>query len=470
MSLTSTQKTDNNIVELEIAVGAEEFKAAVDKAFRQKSKQLSVPGFRKGKAPRQIIEKMYGEGIFFDDAVNELYPAAYRSAVEEAGIEPVDKADVEILTLDKAVGFTFKATVTVKPEVEIEGYKGIAVNQVMYKATDAEVDQEIERMQDRNSRIIAVEGRPAQDGDTTVIDFEGFVDGVAFAGGKGEDHNLVLGSHQFIEGFEEQIIGKNVGDSFDVNVTFPEQYHAEELKGKPATFKVTLKELKEKELPELDDEFAKDVSEFDTLDELRADLRKKLQDARDDRSKDEVENALMDVVVENLKAEIPSVMIESRIDDMVRDFEYRISSQGLNMNMYLQYSGMDMAAFRAGFSAQAERQVKTRLALEKIAENEKLEASAEDIEAEYAKLAQQYNMKAEEIKNMLREKDVAADLCTTKALELIRSEAVITEVEEAAAETDSKETAKAPAKKAAAKKPAAKKAAAKKDEEAGEAK
>lgn len=464
MSLTSTEKKENNIVELEIAVDADALKDATDKVFRRKVKTINVPGFRKGKAPRGIIEKMYGEGIFLEDAVNDLFPGAYEAAVEEAGIEPVDKANVEILTLDKATGFTFKATVTVKPEVEVAEYKGLAADKILYTVSDAEIDAEIERMREQGARIITVEDRAAQDGDQTVIDFEGFLDGVPFDGGKGDGYQLTLGSHSFIEGFEEQIVGHKPGEEFDVNVTFPEEYHSEELKGKPALFKVKLVEIKGKELPELDDEFVKDVSEFDTLAELKNDIRTRQQEGRDKKSADDLENALVDQVIGGLSGDIPEVMFESKVDDMVRDFEYRLSSQGMQLEMYLQYTGMELDAFRKTFREQAERQVKIRLALEKIAEIENFAISDEDVEAEIARLAEAYGSEVDKIRSALPRKDLEADIKCQRAIDLVRDSAKVTEKADESAEAEAK-----PAKKTAAKKPATKKAPAKKKAEADDA-
>ena len=473
MSLTSTKKKDNNIVELEIAVTADELAKAVEKVFRRKAKNITVPGFRKGKAPKQIIEKMYGEGVFLEDAVNDIYPSAYTQAVEEADIEPVDKAEVEILDMDKGNGngFTFKATVTVKPEVSVKDYKGIKAEKKITKISDAVIDEEIEKMRERNARIISVEARPAVNGDTAIIDFDGFVDDVPFDGGKGEDFNLVLGSGSFIDTFEQQIEGHGVGEEFDVNVTFPEEYHVEELKGKPALFKVKLKELKGKELPELDDEFVKDVSEFNTVDELRKDMREKMQEQNDQRAGNDLENDLIDEVIKNLEGDIPACMYENKIDDMVRDFEYRLSSQGMNMQLYLQYSGMDKEGFRETFREQSERQVKIRLALEKIAELENIQILEEEIEAEYTKLAESYKMDVEKVKGFITGKDISADLRTGKAVDLVRDSADVTEVE-AGEEENSENPKETKAKgkaadddKSAPKKALAKKSALKTEEE-----
>ncbi|MDL2232814.1 trigger factor [Ruminococcaceae bacterium OttesenSCG-928-L11] len=430
MSLTSATKKETNTYELEIAVSGEDLKAATDKVYKRRAKDISVPGFRKGKAPRKIIEKMYGEGVFTEDAVNDLYPGAYSAAVEEAGIEPVDRADVEILTLDSEEGFTFKATVTVKPEVNVTNYKGIEAVKTIYRVTDEDVETEINRMRERNARIITVEDRAAQDGDNVVIDFEGFVDDVAFEGGKGDGYQLTLGSHSFIDTFEEQIVGHNPGDEFDVNVTFPEEYHAEELKGKPAVFKVKLVEIKGKELPELDDEFVKDVSEHDTVEQLREEIKKNLTEQKDRRTQEEYENKLVDQVIANLEGEIPEVMYENHIDEMVRDFEYRVQSQGMNIQLYLQYTGMDMDSFRKTFREQAERQVKIRLALEKIAELENITPTEEDIEKEYEKVAEMYQMEADKIKGIISEKDLIADFKSSKAIDIVRDSSKATEEEE----------------------------------------
>lgn len=430
MNLTSSKKVDTNRHELEIAVGAEEFEKAIQSVYRKQVKNIQVPGFRKGKAPRHIVEKMYGEGVFYEDAINDLYPSVYTQAVTEANITPVDRADIEVLSVGKD-GFTFKATVTVKPEVEVANYKGIAATKKVKKISDKEIDAEISRLQERNSRMVDVDDRPAEMGDYTIIDFDGYVDGVAFDGGKSERYPITLGSGQFIPGFEEQIAGHSIGDEFDVNVTFPEDYHAEELKGKAAVFKVKLHEIKKKELPEVDDEFAKDVSEFDTLAELREDLGKKLQESADKAAKDAVENQLIDSVIADMKAEIPEVMFEHRIDEMIQDFDYRLSSQGLNLQTYLQYTGMEMDSFRKTFREQAERQVKIRLALEKIVELEGLTASPEDVEAEYAKLADAYKIEVEKVKTYIPETDVTKDIAVNKAIDLVRDNAVITEEEEA---------------------------------------
>lgn len=440
MSLTASKKIDTNLMELEISVPAEEFKAAVDRSYRKNAPSITIPGFRKGKAPRHMIEKMYGEGVFFEDAVNELYPSAYEAAAKEAGITPVDRADIEILEVGKD-GFSFKATVTVKPEVEVEGYKGIEAEKVEYTVTDEDVDAEIAKLQKRAGTTISVEDRPAQMGDNVVFDFEGFIDGVAFEGGKGEEFPLTLGSNQFIPGFEEQIAGHAIGEDFDVNVSFPENYHVDELKGKPAVFKCKIHQIKAVELPELDDEFAKDVSEFETLEALKADLKSKLQEKKDLEANDEFENKLVDVVIAGMKADIPACMYERKIDEMVQDFAYRLQMQGLNLETYMQYTGSTVESFRETFKEQAEHQVKVRLALEKIAELENLTATEEDLEEQFKKAAEVYGMELEKIKELLPADEISKDIAVNKAIDFVRENAV-------APKAKKKTTRKSTAKKA----------------------
>ncbi len=440
MSLTASKKIDTNLMELEISVPAEEFKAAVDRSYRKNAPSITIPGFRKGKAPRHMIEKMYGEGVFFEDAVNELYPSAYEAAAKEAGITPVDRADIEILEVGKD-GFSFKATVTVKPEVEVEGYKCIEAEKVEYTVTDEDVDAEIAKLQKRAGTTISVEDRPAQMGDNVVFDFEGFIDGVAFEGGKGEEFPLTLGSNQFIPGFEEQIAGHAIGEDFDVNVSFPENYHVDELKGKPAVFKCKIHQIKAVELPELDDEFAKDVSEFATLEALKADLKSKLQEKKDLEANDEFENKLVDAVIAGMKADIPACMYERKIDEMIQDFAYRLQMQGLNLETYMQYTGSTVESFRETFKEQAEHQVKVRLALEKIAELENLTATEEDLEEQFKKAAEVYGMELEKIKELLPADEISKDIAVNKAIDFVRENAV-------APKAKKKTTRKSTAKKA----------------------
>lgn len=437
MAVTSMKINDNKQVELTISVNAEDFGKAVDLAFKKNAPKMQIAGFRKGKAPRKMIEKMYGEGVFYEEAVNNTYPAAYEAAVEEKGIDPVDRASIDVQEVTKD-GFTFTATVTVKPEVTVDGYKGIEVEKKLAVVTDDEIVAEIDRQREQNARMIAVEGRAAQTGDTATIDFEGFIDGVPFEGGKGEDYSLVLGSDSFIPGFEGQVVGHNAGEEFEVNVTFPDDYHAEALKGKTTMFQCVIKDLKSKELPALDDEFAKDVSEFDTLDALKADIRTKLQTQKDDQSQTEVEDKLMSVVAEKMVADIPECMYEARIDDMLRDFEYRLQAQGMDIKTYLTYTGMEISSFRKTFREQAVAQVKTRLALEKIVEMEKLVAASEEIEEEFLKIATNYSMDVEKIKTIVPLSDITSGLAMNKALDLVRTTAVIKEVAEAASVTEEK--------------------------------
>jgi len=426
MELIRNEKVAENTVELEFKVNAEQFAEGITKAFRKANKDIQVPGFRKGKAPRSVVEKMYGEEVFFNDAIDALLPDAYADAVEAAGIEPVARPEVDITACSKEEGFTVVAKVVVKPEVKVNEYKGLKATKKAVKVEDFEIDTELESLRDRNGRMVTVEDRAAKIGDTANIDFEGFVDEVAFEGGKGEGFDLTLGSGQFIPGFEEQIVDHNIGEEFDVNVTFPEEYHAADLAGKAAVFKTKLNGLKAKELPELDDEFAKDVSEFDTLDELKADIRKAKEERAAQQAELDVENALVDAVVASMEGTIPAEMTESRIDEMVRDFEGRMAQQGLQLATYLQYTGMTMEAFRKSFEEQAEQQVKIRLALEKVAEMENIEVSEEEVEAELAKIAEAYKMKLEQVKSFIPAVEIKKDLAINKAIDFIKANAEIT--------------------------------------------
>ncbi|MVB12933.1 Trigger factor [Caprobacter fermentans] len=430
MSLKSTTQVEKNRYQLEVLVDAEEFEKAVAAAYHKESKKITIPGFRKGKAPRKFIEKYYGENVFYDEAINSVYPGALEQAIEEAKLEMIeDKIDFDLVSADKE-GLVFKATITTKPEVEIEGYKGIPATKKISEVADADVDAEIEKVRDRNSRMVTVEDREAQNGDTAVIDFDGYVDGEAFSGGKAENYSLQLGSGQFIPGFEDQVIGHKSGDEFEVNVKFPEDYGAEELAGKEAVFKIKLHEIKMKELPQVDDDFVKDVSEFDTLDAYRADIREKLTKAREEKAKDDLDNKLIDEVVSRLKAEIPEAMYENRINDDLRDFSYRLQSQGLNVDTYMKYTGQDKDAIRGQFRPQAERQVKLRLALEKIAELEGIVPADEDVEQEYAKLAESYKMDSDKVKSLIRKEDLVQDIAVEKAFDLVRGSAVVAEEKE----------------------------------------
>ena len=439
MNLKENNKTDKNTVELVVEVKGDEFKAAVDAAFKKNIAKMTVPGFRKGKAPRKMVEKLYGEGVFYDDAINALYPAAYDAAVAQAGISPVDNPAVEVTSVDSE-GFEFKAKVTVKPEVEVKDYKGIKAVKNVYNVTETMVKGEIEALRKQNQRIVDVD-REAKSGDTVNIDYEGSVDGVPFDGGKAQGYDLSLGSNTFIPGFEDQLIGKKAGDECDVNVTFPEEYHAEELKGKAAVFKVKVNNVKEIQLPDADDEFAKDVSEFDTLAELKADIKKKLKEQKNAQSESELESALVDKLLENTEVEIPAVMISRKVDTLMAEFEQRLAGSGLNLNTYIQYMGTDLESFKKNYEPEAEKQVKTRLALEKIVELEKIVVSDEDTDKEYQMIADAYKMKLEDVKRFVPAEEITMDVAVGKAVELIKNNAQITEQKQAAKKTAAKKTA-----------------------------
>ena len=444
MKLEASNKLENCRHELLVSVGADEFKPAVDRAFKKNIKKISVPGFRKGKAPRHMIEKMFGEGIFYEDAINELYPAAFEKAVEEAGVEPVDRADIEILDAN-AECFSFKATFTVKPEVTVKDYKGIKAEKEAAVVTEEDVETEINRLREQAGRMVDIDDRAAQEGDTANINYEGFVDGVAFEGGKGEEYPLILGAGQFIPGCEEQIVGKAIGEEFDVNVTFPEEYHAAELAGKPAVFKCKLNSLKVRELPEVDDEFAKDVSEFDTLEELKNDMKAKILEHKEERCQADLENALVTAIIENMEGEIPEVMIDNRCNEMVQDFGYRLQSQGLNLETYFQFTNSTVEDMKASFAEQATRQVKVRLALEKIAELENIVISDEELDEQFEKMSKDYGMEAAKLKELLPAKEIIDELRVQKAIDFVRENAVVTEA-------GAKKPAKKTTKKTAAKK------------------
>ncbi|HWP50493.1 MAG TPA: trigger factor, partial [Clostridia bacterium] len=442
-----SNKVETNRAELTVEVKGEQFAKAVEVAYRKNLKNITVPGFRKGKAPRAMVEKLYGKGMFLDDAMNALYPIAYSEAVDEAGITPVDSAEVEVLSADEE-GFTFKATVTTRPVATLGKYKGLAAEKVVSPVTDEQIEEQITQMREKYARVITVEDRAAQNGDIAEIDFEGFSDGVAFDGGKGEKYPLTLGSGSFIPGFEEQVVGKNIGDEFDVTVTFPEQYGESSLAGKPALFKVKLNGLKARELPEVDDEFAKDISEFDTIDAYREDIKKKLAESAESKALVELENKLLEQIVANMTVEVPDCMIENRINELVQDFGMRMSQQGLSLQDFMRYTGETEEKFRETFRTQAENQVKTRLAMEAIVAAEGIVPDETDITDEYAKLAEQYRTDVEKIRGAIKEKELVADIACRKALELISSSAVVTEVE-APKDDEAKTAKKASAKKAA---------------------
>lgn len=424
MALKSSNKIDTNTYEIEVTVTPEVFADACKSAYMKQRKSIHIPGFRKGKATQGMIEKVYGEGAFYEDALEIVYPQAVTDAISEAGLRTVDQPyDLEVPVMSKAEGVEMKMKVTVYPEVKLGEYKGLKAKMLPVEATDEDVDKELENMRDRNSRLVTVDDREAQMGDTVELDFEGFVDGTAFDGGKGENYPLELGSGSFIPGFEEQVAGHKTEEEFDVNVTFPEEYAAE-LAGKDAVFKCKIHEIKMKEMPELDDEFAKDVSEFDTLDELKADIKKQISDKKESEAKTDFENQLMEQVVENMECEIPECMFEHRTDDMIQDYSYRLKMQGIDLDTYLSYLGQDKDAFKASFRTGAENQVKTSIALEAIVDAENIEATDEDIEKEIKKLAEQYQMEAEQIKNAVPQDQLASDIKTRKALDLVVDSAV----------------------------------------------
>lgn len=469
MSLKEAKIVDKNLYELKIEIDPGTFAEAVDKIYKKRAKNITVPGFRRGKAPRSIVEKMYGKGVFYEDAINDLLPSAWADALKESGIAAVSQPDFSIDSVDDS-GVALTAKVYVKPDVSIEGYKGIEVTRNVEPTTDSEVQEEIDRVRDRNARMIDVTDRAAENGDTVNIDFEGFVDGKAFEGGKAEGHELILGSGQFIPGFEEQIVGKNIGDAFDVNVTFPAEYHAEDLAGKAAVFKVKLNALRSKELPALDDEFAKDVSDFDTFAAYEADVRANITSRKEKAADAAVEDQLIDALIENLNADIPEAMFVNETENFVRDYDTRLRMQGLDLAKYFQYTGMDLDGLRAQMRPQAEKQVKTRLALEKIAQLENINVTEEELEAEYTRLAEAYNMESDKIKESIEADALSEDIKVKKAVDLVKEAAVIkTEAPKKApakkapakaktesAATETKKETKAPAKTAAKKTTAAK--------------
>ena len=395
------EKIEKNIVKLEIEVSNEIFEQAMEKSYRKNVKYINLPGFRKGKAPRKFIEKTYGEAVFYEDAINFACPDAYEKAIEEAGIIAVSQPEIDIVKIGNGENFVFSATVTVKPEFEVSEYKGIKVEKIDTRVLVKDVNAEIDRMREQNARLVTVEDRAIKKGDIAVIDYEGFVDGVAFLGGKDENHNLEIGSGQFIPGFEDQLIGKKTGADVEVKVTFPEEYHAEELKGKDAVFKVKVNAIKAKELPKADDEFAKDVSDFETLAELSADIKAKLSEAAKTRAKRETEDKIVEAIAEKTEIEIPDCMVETQIDRMLDDYNYRLSSQGLSLEQYLQFTGMTMENIREQFKESAYKSVKWNLILEKIAEIEKIEATEEEVEEQLKTIAEQYKMEVDKVRSIM---------------------------------------------------------------------
>ena len=426
MSL-QVEKLEKNMAKLTVEVPAEEVEAALQNAYLKNRKQISVPGFRKGKVPRQMIEKMYGPEVFYDDAANALIQKAYPQAADECELEIVSRPTVDIVQLEKGKPFIFTAEVAVKPEVTLGQYKGIEVEKADTTATDEEVAAELDKEREANSRTITVEDRAVQDGDMTVIDFEGFVDGEAFEGGKGTDYPLTIGSGAFIPGFEEKLVGAEIGKEVEVDVTFPEEYHAKELAGKPAVFKCTVKEIKVKELPELDDDFAQDVSDFDTLEEYKADVRKKVEEKKAAEAKAQKEDAVIEKIIEGATMEIPEAMVKTQAERMVDEFAQRLQMQGLTMEQYLQFTGGNVQALVEQSKPQALKRIQSRLVLEAVAAAENLTASDEELDAELGRMAEQYKMEVEKLKEMFAEEDlksVREDLAIQKAVELVTDAAV----------------------------------------------
>ncbi len=420
------EKLEKNMAKLTIEVPAAEFEAAIQEAYLKNKKRISLPGFRKGKVPRMMIEKMYGEGFFYEDAANAVIPKAYEKAAMESEIEIVSRPEIGVEQIGKGKDFIFTATVAVKPEVTLGQYKGLEYDEKPVEVTDEDLEQELKKVQEQNARTVTVEDRAIANGDIAVIDFTGSVDGEEFEGGKGEDYELVIGSHSFIDTFEDQLIGKNTGDEVEVNVTFPEDYQVADLAGKPALFKVVIKAIKTKEVPELDDEFASDVSDFDTLDEYKEDLKKTILEKKEKAAKTAKENALVDKVIENAQMDIPEPMIELEVRQMADEFAQRMQMQGLSMEQYMQYTGLTSEKLLEEMKPNAEKKIKTRLVLEAVVDAEKIEVSAEELEAEYKKLADMYQMEVDKVKEIMGtagEENMKKDIAVQKAVDVIADSA-----------------------------------------------
>ena len=422
MSFTVENLEEKNMVKLVIESTAEEFEAGLNTAYNKNKSKISLPGFRKGKAPRKMIEKMYGAEVFYEDAANSIIPDAYAKAADECGLELVSQPKINVTQLEAGKPFIFEAVVATKPEVELGQYKGVEVTKADTEATDADVEEELKRVQEQNSRTVAVTDRAVKDGDNTVIDFEGFVDGVAFEGGKGTDYPLTIGSHSFIDTFEDQIIGMNIGDEKEINVTFPEEYHVDDLKGKPAMFKVSVKEIKEKQLPELNDEFAQDVSDFDTIAEYKDDLKKKIADRKSREAKAKQEDEAIAKIIEDSKMDIPDAMVDTQVNRMVEDFAQRLQQQGLSVEQYFQYTGMTADKIMEEMKPEAVKRIQSRLVLEAVVKAEGLTASEEEFQDELNKMAEQYKMEIEKVKEFMgeyEEKQIKEDIAIQKAVDVI---------------------------------------------------
>ena len=419
MTLLKSEKGEKSTVKIEFSVDKATFDAAVERVYRKQVKKINVPGFRAGKAPRAIIERMYGSGVFYEDAINDLIPENYTAAIKEAGLDAVGQPEIDIVSIDEN-GLVLSAIVPVKPECKIDGYKGLEISKKVATVKVAEIESELKTIRERYSREIDVTDKPAEMGDVTKIDFEGFIDGAAFEGGKGENYSLKLGSGSFIPGFEEQVVGHNVGDQFDVNVPFPADYHASELAGKDACFKVTVKAITKIELPELDDDFAKDVSEFDTLDEYKADLKAKIHKRHESAAEAEFEEKIIDALIEKLEADIPEAMFVAETENFVRDYDNRLRQSGLDLQTYFQYTGLTLDTLREQMRPQAEKQVKARLALEAVAKTEAIEVTEDELAAEYTNIADTYKIDADKVREFVDESMVKADVSVRKAMQLVK--------------------------------------------------
>ncbi len=425
MSL-QVEKLEKNMAKLTVEVSAEQFEKALTASYNKNKNRFNIPGFRKGKAPQAMVEKMYGVGVLYEDAIEEALDATYGDAVKESGLEIVSRPEIGVEQIEKGKPFIYTATVAVKPEVTLGEYKGVEVEGAKADVTDEDIQNELKKVQEQNSRLVAVEDRPVADGDQTVIDFEGFVDGTPFEGGKAEDYTLVIGSHSFIDTFEDQLVGKNAGEEVEVNVTFPEEYHAKELAGKPAVFKVKIKEIKSKELPELNDEFASEVSEFETLDAYKEDLQKKLAETKEKQASAENENKVVQKVVDNATMDIPAPMVDQQVTNMINDYARRMQSQGLSLDQYLQFTGTTLDQLKDQMKPQAESRIRARLVLEAVAKAENIEVSEETVEAELKKMAETYKMEVEQVKNIMGEdglKQMKEDMAVQEAADFLVAQA-----------------------------------------------
>lgn len=421
------EKLEKNMAKLTIEVSREEFENAIAKAYKKNKNKISMPGFRKGKAPRAMIEKMYGKGIFYEDAANSIIPDAYADAAKESELEIVAQPEIDVTQIESGKPFIFTATVALKPEVTLGEYKGIEVEKKEVEVTDEEVEAEINKVRESNARMLDIDDRATQDGDTVLIDFDGYVDGKQFEGGKADDYSLVLGSHSFIDNFEEQLVGKNIGDDVEVNVTFPENYQAEELQGKPAVFKVKIKEIKVKELPELDDDFAQDVSNFDTIAEYKEDLKKKLTENKEEALKREREEAVIGKIIENAQMDIPEQMVDAQTRQMTQEFAQRLSSQGLSIDQYMQFTGLTPQKMIEELKPQALKRIQSRLVLEAVVAAENIETTEEELDKEIENMASMYQMEVDKLKEVIGEeekKQIGLDLAVQKAVEMVTEAAV----------------------------------------------